>query len=433
MTLVSTSYNAVFNEYALGTDPNIIQEQSLFAAWGENKDEAALVATLNMLQGMGKFGRSIKTKSPVWAIGDYPEERATLGATFAFDATTIQLTEKRFFENDMLYIHDGTDYALVRLGAFSSGTYIYNATIVETTKTSGSFATTSTVFVNSPAVTYDDEARKFLNVKPNLIGNQMQRMRDTVGAGQLERSEVFLADHSLQRLVKLGFKSFAKKMNNAIHFNMTKDAPASGTAEDYGIFGGLPYFLNPHGATGSVANDNVKGINKVFSGTSIDYADLIDWSQELTQKGMKDKLIFLSPFMMTKMLRALEGKVSLERRDYMGVNLGYERVWNDPVAEMAFGSFKFIVDRGLAGGRLTVKDKDTPATIADSLHWMVAIDPSDIGLIYLDAEGMGTMTPQIRNVLKERNNSVEEIEFDSAMTLAVGDPELHGYFGITNA
>ena len=59
------------------------------------------------------------------------------------------------------------------------------------------------------------------------------------------------------------------------------------------------------------------------------------------------------------------------------------------------------------------------------------IDPTDIGMVNLDVVGEGIASPKIRDVFKERNNSIEEIEFDTIASLAIGDPEAHGYFGLS--
>ena len=172
---ISTSRGSTFNTVGLGTDPNIVIDQSIKSAWGETKRDNELVSTMMMLEAQGKFGQSIKAKEPKWAIGEYPDEKASLNSVLAYNATSIDFGSlyDRFFEQDVVRISDGTDEAIVRVGA-RTGAGVYDCSVLSTTKSSSTFATTSEVDVIAPATTYDDSARDYLNVKPDLIYNRMQ-------------------------------------------------------------------------------------------------------------------------------------------------------------------------------------------------------------------------------------------------------------------
>jgi hypothetical protein len=96
---------------------------------------------------------------------------------------------------DVIQIHNGTKFVSIRLGSRVSGSgsdWIYSIGTILATDVADSggdvtFASATIVQVLAPAVTYDDEARDFLNVKPDMTGNQMQRSRSTVGSGKWER------------------------------------------------------------------------------------------------------------------------------------------------------------------------------------------------------------------------------------------------------
>jgi len=432
----------------------IIQEQSLDTAWGMMRDEAPLAALLNAMPS-GRFAPVANTTKPFWALGDYPSEDDALdpSAGFTFDdsegaptavaawtngtVSRIKFVSSRFFAGDIVHISHATldYYVTVKLGAADTAPQYVVAQIISTNVPDAGgdveFAAGTRVEILASAVDYDGYARDFLNVRADLLYNHMQRIRETVGAGQVERSNQYLTDRSLENLVKLGFGSFAKKLEKSLFLNHSTYLAGTG-ATDTGIMGGIPYFLNPHGASSGIASTSSKGINKVFSASSVSYNDLIAWMEELTVKGSKDKLVFLSPYMMRLVIEALQGIVSIQRENFGSVNPGFENVFNPQSAEFAFGKLRFIVHRGLTGVKQVVKDKDNSSLVASPLKYMVAIDPNDIGLQHLNVVGEGVATPKIRDVFKERNNSIEEIEFDTIATLAIGDPEAHGYFGITS-
>jgi len=459
MTAVVTT-GSTFNQYTLGTNPDIIQDNSIKTMWGENKDDAALVATVSMLARRGRFGSPIKDKTPIWAIGDYPDETSSLADALVFDdsvgtpktvaawkstadtgvAGVIHLASNKFMAQDVIQIHNGTKFVIIRLGskladATSDYTYTIGSILATDIADAGgdvTFASAAVVQVLAPAVTYDDEARNFLNVKPDMIGNQMQRSRSTVGAGRWERGETFLADHSLEGLVRKGFKSEARKWNKFFHCSAESAAPASGSAEDYGVSGGLPYFLNPHKATSGVASTAYKGVNRVDTGTALSQRNLMRWSEELFERGSKNRLFFCSPAFATKFYEALITDISLNRPMYGTINQGFEDVWTQPTIQLPYGNLTLIVDRGLTGIGMSVFDNTTTARQGDNLNWGVAIDPEDIGIVPFIPEGEGAQTLQPKNIQEVRNNSVEEVEFDATQTLCLGDPRQHGYYALTN-
>ncbi len=436
----SIGYNSVINQSTLLTSPSIIQDQSIQVMWGLLKDEASLTRLLTMMSGRGKLGGSIGTKTPLWGIGDYISETGTLGASFnSSSATTIQLTEQKFVEDDIIHLgenNSGTEeWAIVRINSFASGSYIYNCTVLD--HSTFTFTTSANVTVLSSGVPYDGEARKFLNVHPTMAQNQMQRTRDTVGVGQWEESEKYLADHSLEHQIALGFKAVQKKKNKSLYLNYIATSASSGS--DYGVAGGLPYFFNPHDATfddsSGIRNLCVSGAtghNQVDSGTEIDLDNLAEWGEKLTRKGGKEKVLNMSPLMFRKFMTQLRNEVTIQRPSFMEYNLGFGSAWDMHALDLGFVTFYLNCDRGAQAIPSLVIDDDDESTQADRLHWMVAIDPDHTGLINYEVKGKGSQSLQINPVSKTRNNSIQEVEMDSTWTLAIDDPETGGYYGITN-
>jgi hypothetical protein len=238
--------------------------------------------------------------------------------------------------------------------------------------------------------------------------------------------------NSLEGLIRKGFKSEARKWNKAFHCNQAASAPASGSAEDFGTMGGLPHFLNPARLTSDVANTSYRGVNRVDTGTAITMNNLNAWSEALFERGSKKRIMFCSPAFALKFYDALITDVTQYRPMYGTINQGFESVWNQPTIQLAFGEITLIVDRGLTGVGMTLFDNVTTARKSNSLTWGVAIDPEDIGIIPYIPEGEGAQTLQPKNIEATRNNSIEEVEFDATLTLGLGDPRQHGYYGLVN-
>jgi hypothetical protein len=406
---------------------NEINKLSLQRAWGLNRRQAALAATLNTISGMNGFKSSANSSQLVWALGDYPGEDTTLSVAFAYNGTSISVADGRVSEGYTLYLHDGTDFAIVKLTGASS------CRVVSTDKTSGSFATATTkVKILANSVDYDGEALDFSNVRVGTVNNYMQRARQTVGSGKVEQSDQHLTDRSIEHQIALGFEAYARQMSLSIHSNRITEIASTGQT-DTGIAGGLPYLLNPHKATSGVLSQDYKGVNRVDSGTTVSIANLKSWSYDLFSKKGDEKFVFCSPYFLNKVEAACYGSVQLERQSYQNINLGFDSVWESQVLDLPAGRLRFFIDLSMKNLNMDLFDNTTPATQAAVNDWMVAVDPMDIGLIYREVKDMGVMSPRIVPVNKERNSSIEEYEFDSIFTLALGDPERHGYYGITNS
>lgn len=443
--------NDTISRYSYANSPDIIIEQATRRLWGMSKDEAGLVSTLNLLQARGKFGfNSHASKKVNFAIGEYPTENLTLAASFTSASdSSIRVTTDRLFSGDVLVLRENIssteEWAVVKITSTAGApNYTYSCTVIS--HSTGVFTTSARVELSASAVDYDGPARSFLNIKGDVGHNYMQRSRDTVGKGLLERTELTLAENSLEHVVTLAMKSYLKKIDKQIHQSPVAFQTGS-SATDYGYAGGLSYFFNPHDATYSdssgvrtlaaydAVNNGYVGVNKVVSGTTIDTSDLRRWMSDLTKYGSKEKFVALSPLMMQLVYDSLENTVGF-RADTPAPNIflpEFAHAFNMPSYETGFGRIYFVVDRSMTGMRQHIIDDGDGSTTANGLYWMVAIDPMHTGMVYLNAEGGGTMTPKIKMVEKERNNSIEEIEIDSAWSLIIDDPRTGGYFGITNS
>lgn len=462
--MTSFALNSTFDTTNLFSD--IAVKQSLETLWGMTRDEANLIVTLSAL-GMGGKKRSVGTKNPYWALDDYPAEKTTIsaatgglvanyvnassaytetnwyggGTTATGTAGQISLSEKRFYRDDVLTITDSNGYSVqLRLGDFVSGTgpYMYDIaeiiyTNVASAATSVTFSSGETAVIDGTAVLFDDEARSYLNVKPGVVYNYMQKFRETVGKGQFERGEMTLANTTLQHLAKLGFNSFEKKRNNALYNNKYFLAPTSG-GDDRAMFGGFPYIFDPHDSSACLST-TYKGVNACDTGTTLDYGNLMTWWSNLFVKGSKSRMLFTSPRMAVLLLRAIRTEVQITNAAYSNVHPDFPRVIGEvPSFETAFGRVYLHVDRGATDIRARVYDDTTTTRVNSPLYWMLGIDPEQAGIVYYDCpEAGGVQTPKIVNVQKTRNSTIDEIEFTTTMSLFYGDPQTGGYYGITNS
>jgi len=445
--------SSVFNSYDLKTDPDIVAREAIRTKWGMNRRNSEIGSTFMMLGNTSGFGGSIGAKKPEWAIGDYPDERTTL--TKAVTITNaqvssgtefvIELGDSRFIADDMLSISVDIagveDKALIRVRG-KVGDKVYKVVCLHKTLVGNMVITTAnvgTVIVLSPAVTYDDSARSYLNVKADMMFNFMQRSRETVGAGQWETGETFFADHSLGDQIEKGFESFRRKITNSIYSNTVASTPATKGVEDFGTWGGLPYFLNPTGLTSvtttaaggrDLANEEFKGINKVLSGWTTD--GLNEWSTDLFERGNDLKMLFCKPTTINKIITALNADTVIHKQDFGVINPAFVGAFSHPTIELSYGRLMLVADRGATAINQKVKDATTSTfNTSHSDDWAVAIDPTDIGFTYYTPNGKGAQTPTINDIAPERNSSIEESEFDTTMTMVIGDPRQHGYVSVS--
>lgn len=475
-TTSGTGIDGIFSFYDLNAS-TLIQRQSLEAMWGMTRDTDALIATISMLGNAGKFGGkgSIKTKAPLWGVGDYITERDTITAdlkieqthttgALAMDGTLVlKLAGAGYLVDDMIMVVDPaatvdtagtgtTEYAWAVLRLTSAGatpTVKVEAVsaLLWATTTSGSITfelETTDVIRTAAAVDYDRQARTFINVKPDMIGNFMQHTSDTVGSGSWERAETFLADHSLSHLVRLANKGFMARLNNALYVNKKAVMAGSGV-KDYGISGGFSYFFNPEGLTAATVPTTQSATEKYVA--SFDYegqnlalatltsAGVATWVADLASYGSKTKLFFTSNLMAFKLIDVVIGLSSVQVSNRMISNLKnsiYPDMWQAMTIDFGYGSLQVITDNGIKGiSQKVVTNTGQNSLTHDSLYWGIAVDPAQVKIIYLETEN-GVQAPKIVDVEKYRNDTVDEVEMDAGWMLAYGDPRTGGYL-LTNA
>lgn len=452
----TVSRGATVDIATLKTSPAIALEQSIEVNWDTVEDVAAMIALLGKIENQG-MSRSIMAKKISWASDEYTQNTDTLAATVGFSAGAnaiasaaavvgtaagvIALTSHKYYSGDVIYIANATDWLQVRLGTYTgAGTagYLYNVAEVMghtrlTAAGSAQFSAGASVTVCAPAINYDGEARDYLNIRPTIMTNVMQRIRDTIGRGKLERSEKFLVNYSIEYLAKLGFKRFMQKINKSLYTNF-RSFQASAGATDYGHMGGFPHFLNPGDWTTGMASSTYQGVNRVDTGTTVDYGNFaIDYSQALFEKGSKNRVVNCPPVMASKILNGVRNEVSVDRNEYLFLPSMERAIGQMPSFETGFGRVWLNVDRGAAGIRTQVFDDTTTTRSNDYLYWALCIDPENVGVSWMEVDGMGVMSPRISNVFKQRNNTIEEIEFDAVMSLLVKRPDTCGYYGIDNS
>jgi len=429
------SQGTVMNTNSLSND---IQRQSINTAWDSIRDHATTAVTLEKISQ----GSISDSKMIEFALGDYLAETATLGAAFNSGGSSITLTEQRYFTGDMLWFQESsTTYALVRLTNDGNGSGVYSCTVLDG---DGELSSGTVGQMAAPGVDLHGEARDFLNVTGDLGKQYFQRMRETIGKSYFETAEHFLVDNSLDGLVRKAFRSFYRKLNHSL-FTNTVASGRRATGTDFQIFGGFPYFFNSKNATFSEANgirtlaaNGYYGKNKVDTGTTLDFMNILNWVEELVEYGNKDKFVTLSPAMYIKFLQAVKSEITVMNSSFAQFVPSFANAWEVPVADFGFGRLHLFVDRGLTGMKQIVTDG---SNTANSLDWMVAYDPeytrmetlNITGNQYTSADETGVQEVRIRPVTNTNNPTLKKIEFDGTKALVINDPRTGGYYGITGS
>ncbi len=444
MAYPSNISSAQIGRYELGrTGADIIIEETFNKAWGLNYRQNDLIATLMTIERAGRFGSVARSKDPKWAIGDYSKERTTLMAVLLYNATQAVLAEGHFQSGDTIHLNDliSSTQEVIQfkidglVGGNETVGFTYSITVIFTTLSSGQFTTDAQGHVLAPIADYDGQARTPITAYGNALTNNVQRIREGVFKGKVEQSDAaWIADNSIEHLVKLAFDSYARKINKTLYASYTKRSAPSAIGNDYGRFGGIPHFLNPHGAVSGVASTDVKGINSVDSGSDLTYDNLIEWSGPLFDKTGDVKHLFANRTMVNKVMKMMRNEIALERPSYNSVDIGMPNVYQIPTFSLGYGTFQLHYD-------ITLNELDTKVTSSSSgseltskpSHSMLALDLNDIGIIPFVVDGEGAKMPAIRPVDPIRNESRDEYEFDSIITMGLGDPEKHGYYGLSGA
>jgi len=435
----------VFQLYDLSTSPDILERQTFSKKWAHLKNHARNIASLRMIENSSRIGAT-QTAKIEWGIGDPFSESETLVANLAYNATTIDLTYGHHQAQDMFFVYDPAipAWAVVRLGTLVGtvgGGYRYNCSILKYITTTPTFSyTTSVVVKTAAAVKFADQAREYLNAKGDIGQNIIQRSRTTYGKSIIEQSVPSLIDNTLEHLVLLGYEHEARKLNKALFTNTVAIGLGSSTQAgyDYGVMGGFPYFFNPHDATFSDSNgvrtaacDGYYGVNRVFatSGGAITYDALLEWAEELSEVGGDDRFLVMSPYMYRKLLTALQNQIVIEREDYSQVVPTFADAWVMNKIDLGFLRFWLIVDRGISGIPMLVKDDENASVVADPYNWMVAHDPSLTH--FLPQKTKDGVVHDMRTVSVEttNNDDIEKIEIEYAYSLGIIDPRSGGFFG----
>lgn len=479
----------IFTYAGLAADPGI-QRQFIERKWGLTKLHAPFVSFLNLLGTKGRFGgiRSIASKKIEWGIGDYIGTVSTLQADAQLDVATssagaytssingtdqVVLPDQSFVKYDVLLINDtaptiahtvtagddnwvleplSTQWITVRLTSgpvASGGNYVYTCQylggaydgMTHTYTDSDNFdsgtiifeTATATVIRLASATNYDDAAREYLNVKPTLMSNVMQRPRDTVGEGIWEETENTLADHSLAHQTLLSVRRYAELLDKALLFN-PRAIQAGPGENDYGVFGGLDYFINPKAATSSdyVANTDYVGTNYVVANT-LTLDDFIDWASEIGRYGERDKVLVCGSSMGSSIHKMLRAEVGIERESYHDLDVGIPDYWAMEKFSAGMCNFYVMIDPNLDGIAKAVTGNVSGASVIENStqYFAYGIDMSQIAVIYFDAMGRGVQSPHTASIDATDNNTIRRVEQDATLTLAIGDPRACGIIAFT--
>lgn len=436
MVNIGTTENGMFSYEGMVADPNIIQRTVWEKKWGLTFRQSAVVSVLNMVDNKGMFGgaNSVRGIRPYWAIGDYLSGAGKLGADFAYNGTTITLDTAEYREGDMIYINDGTNYAIVRLTASVDSSLNATCKVIKTDLALGSFLDGTDFYKLANAAYYHNEATALIDVKGDFMSNNMQRSRATSGIGALEASNDFIAEHTLEHNIRMAQRHYAQLVDNSLLYSQTKST-ADASSSDYGVAGGFPYFYNPLGLTGSddVANTNFVGQNYSQAGATFDSDSFEEWIASLSTYGSTTKVIAAGSDMFFKIYRAYAMVTQIRREAIVSLDLQFPSMWEVVTFTTPGGDVQLILDKNANLKRTVVDNIGGSLTSTMTTDWCLAIDLSMTKLIYMDVDGEGVKTPQVRNIAQVRNRSAQEAEIDSVWTLAIKDPRAGGFYALNGA
>lgn len=457
----------------LTTSPDIIARQAIYKLWGETRDMAPLASLTNLSGSRGKFGgkRSIKTKKPVWGVGDYFKETSEVFANFTQTVSTWDTSidlghydaggntvDNSFVKGDLIQLVDtagllnddglttdetGFIWAVCRIDSVgASGVYdviVLNQSMAaaDSTKTNAFLPATTIVYKISSATDYDAEARKWLGLKPEMMSNVMQRARDTIGQGDWAMSEHFVVDMTLEHQTRHAFNLFATKQNLQLYGNQLAKSSASGS-QDYGTSGGYEYFYNGFGHTmssanvtnGLIASANYAGINVVSSSTTFTAAVIEAWVEKLIKKGSKTKVIVGSPTNIKAIYNVYRAYIAIQRENVKGL-MGLDAdLFKLNTIDLPFGSIQLLVDYSIGSMTKHIAGNQGGGLSVDTTEWVMAVDVTQIAKIALEVNGQSQM-PHVRDIAKINNDSITKVEIDATDTLAVGDPETGGFLALS--
>ncbi len=430
--------------YEMSNSPDIVNEIVRKKAWGFTKDDAPFVSFLEQLPEL----EPIQSKKLNFAIGNYYQTSATLGATFnSMTASTITFASDYdfFLEGDILRLFDTGDNIDTTIRITSRITAAqYNCVVLNTNDTGGGTAMAiadTLINVLNSSVNIHGDARQFLNKKGEIGSNWMQRSRDTVGKSDFSGEDVII-DDSMEGLVRMGWRFFAEKDELKL---LTQNFALGGqsTSDEFLISGGLPYFYNPAQIAYSVsattgvrtaAAENFTGVNKVVSGTEFTMSDLRNWMCDLTEYGTKDKLFIVNDDTYKMVYDLVEKNVGIQRTDLRSLDLGLADAWEVNTLSLGFGRAHLLRSKALNNVRMVIKDADSPDTLYSNGEYMIcAVDPYHVGRrAYVDRNNNVRRT-DMTSVERINNGSIDKMEFDGMTGLEINEPRSGGYFSITNS
>jgi len=438
--------NGAFNLSELRATPNIVQDETMYKLWGDSERTNQFLGVLNTLSKEG-FQDSIKAKRIRWAIGDHPSETATLGATFTIAGTTpswtgsdstITLTESKFVKNSLLHLYDTVTtnlQATVRLLETSTGSGSSTLDVEVISGDTGTYATATTlIYVGTSAHEYErDEALDYINFKGTLVGNSMTATRSEVGSGKYERSANFLVDNTLEHKMNLHWKDFQKKTCTTLLANRG-EVNAETNTSDFGLSAGIPGILIDGVTDGT---DTFKGTNAVTNASAISEQE-IRWylAGDLTAKGSDTRLVIGSPAMINQFFDAFNTSIDIcTKEPVFNLMPEYDDVWMLPTFNVGFCKLQFITDRQIGKIRQKLTAVDVDPSVATTLtaqgaSYLIFLDPTQIGITYMEVEGEGIKTPQVREVsgTEKDNKTIDKKEIEAVWSFWIKEPSTCGYF-----
>lgn len=433
--------NAPLSYYDMSTSPDIIIQQAEKRAWDDTKDEAPLVALLNLLpKGTPSIAKKLN-----FGIGNYYTDSLTLSGAIANLNAVSEITFGTggdfLFAGDIVHIYEAGggnmhNYAYIRIVArITTNKYRFEIVQVSTTGTLAFSVANAVVKLSSSAVGIHGDAREYLNKKGDIGVNWAQRSRDTVGKSDFEGEQTLL-DNSMTNLVRMGWKFYAQKWSRALHTNLVARGGANEN-DEWMMTGGIPYFLNPGDLTfadtagkRTAAHATFQGVNKVVESASLSYNDLIVWMKDLTLYGGKDKIVLLPDDMYQLFYDLIRSNVALTRTDLRSLSLDLPYVWEAQSVNMGFGNLHLVRDKTMNDAYIKIADDTTTSRFATPGKHMVALDPKFLRLRPYKNDAGKVMDMHMSGIQRVNNGSVDKMEFDGMVGLEITEPRACGYFGL---
>jgi len=412
----------------------------------------------SILTSLSDFSMGSPETMVTWNAGD--EEASTTELTAPYTVTgpagtgaaTIGLAIDSLVDGNYVLLHEANgagpqvNEVLLRINDIKSAG-VYPVTVIEARSTTTPLPTrvyavaTTQVSVLATTTQLDGRAGDPNTIVPVVIGNYMERIRESGIVGTHTNAGNMNFDGGINAQMRLKMKTFLERLNLTLALRQMDTNPQV-VAGNVGRMKGFMNFFNPWDRTASMTDTignptGMTGKNAVFSaGGTIDRGEIEDWLVHQVAYGSEsnEKILVGTPDFINKIYRSLLTDVTVNQNEFRLP--GSAKVWKGITIELITGTLHLVPDFSLQNTEMYIQDNTihgdsaTP-TAANTKNWGICIDPKFTKLIYKDAPAdpvdAGIQKPAIRNVDSYGADSRVQKEANASLTLWIKRSETGGF------